>query len=130
MSKLASEPPSSEITPESLYLGRREFLKNAALTAGTAVAVGSGLLWLVGAAPPPDAPVEQPVDQPLAQPVAVASAPSPYNTDEPQTSYQGVTTYNNYYEFGVDKDEPARNAHTLQTRPWTISVEGEVAKPQ
>ena len=55
-----SEPPSSEITPESLYLGRREFLKNGALAAGTAVAVGSGLLWLVGQAPPPDAPAEQP----------------------------------------------------------------------
>jgi len=55
MSTRASEPPSSEITSESAYLGRREFLKNGALMAGTAVAVGSGLLWLVGAGPPPDA---------------------------------------------------------------------------
>jgi sulfoxide reductase catalytic subunit YedY len=126
MSSLASQPPSSEITPERLFLGRREFLKNGALAAGTALAVGSGLQWLVGAAPPPDAPEEPPP--------ALAAAPSaasgPYDTDEPQTSYQAATTYNNYYEFGLDKDDPSHNAHTLQTRPWTISVEGEVAKPQ
>ena len=53
-----------------------------------------------------------------------------YDTDEPMTPFGSITTYNNYYEFGLDKDEPARNAHTLQTRPWTISVEGEVANPQ
>lgn len=41
-----------------------------------------------------------------------------------------MTTYNNYYEFGTDKSDPARNAHTLRTRPWTIRVEGEVARPQ
>ena len=46
------------------------------------------------------------------------------------TPYQSVTTYNNFYEFGTDYGDGARNAHTLQTRPWTISVEGEVARPQ
>ena len=50
----------------------------------------------------------------------------PYDTDEKPTSYEDVTTYNNFYEFGLDKDDPRANAHTLQTRPWTISVEGEV----
>jgi sulfoxide reductase catalytic subunit YedY len=53
-----------------------------------------------------------------------------YDTAEPATPFQAVTTYNNFYEFGLDKDEPARYAHTLQTRPWTISIEGEVAQPQ
>jgi methionine sulfoxide reductase catalytic subunit len=125
MRKLAPQPPSSEITPESLYLGRRAFLRNGVLAAGTAAAVGSGLLWLVGQGPPPDAPDEQPPVQ-----AAVAAASGPYDTDEPPTAYQAVTTYNNYYEFGLDKDDPARNAHTLQTQPWTISVEGEVAQPQ
>jgi sulfoxide reductase catalytic subunit YedY len=124
--RFASEPPSSEITPESLYLRRREFLRNTALAAGTAAAFGGGLVWLVGQRPPPDAP-EQP---PLAPPAAVPSGPAAYDTDEAMTAYQSVTTYNNYYEFGLDKDEPARNAHTLQTRPWTINVEGEVARPQ
>jgi methionine sulfoxide reductase catalytic subunit len=125
--RLASpEPPSSEITPESLYLRRREFIKNAVLTAGTAAVFGSGLVWLVGQRPPPDAP-DQP---PLAQAVAAPAEPGPYDTAEDVTPYTSITTYNNYYEFGLDKDEPARNAHTLQTRPWTLSVEGEVAKPQ
>jgi methionine sulfoxide reductase catalytic subunit len=123
----APEPPSSEITPESLYLRRREFLKNAVLTAGTAAVFGSGLVWLVGQRPPPDAPPDQP---PLAQAVTVPTAPSQYDTTEDQTPFTSVTTYNNFYEFGLDKADPARNAHTLQTRPWTISVEGEVAKPQ
>jgi sulfoxide reductase catalytic subunit YedY len=126
---LAPEPPSSDITPESLYLRRREFIKNAALSVGTAAIFGSGLVWLVGQRPPPDAP-DQP---PLAQAAAVAAeptSPGQYDTDEPMTAYQSVTTYNNYYEFGVEKDEPARNAHTLQPRPWTISVEGEVVRPQ
>jgi sulfoxide reductase catalytic subunit YedY len=125
---LTREPPTSEITPEALYLRRREFIKNTALAAGTAVAVGGSLLWLVGQRPPPDAPVEQPVVQ-TDQPVA-ATTPSKYDTDEPETPYASITTYNNYYEFGVDKDDPARNAHTLQTRPWSFSVEGEVANPQ
>jgi len=121
---------SSEITPESLYLRRRQFLKNAALAAGTAAAFGGGMLWLVGQGPAPDPPEE--AEQP-SLPVAVATpADSSAVSDlgEEPTSYQAVTTYNNYYEFGLDKAEPARNAHTLQTRPWTISVEGEVAEPR
>ncbi len=121
--KLPSEPPSSEITPEPLYR-RRELLKNGVLTAGTAVVVGSGLLSLVGAAPR-DAPEEQPLVH-----AAVPTARGPYDTDEPPTSYQSVTTYNNFYEFGLDKGDPAKKAHTLQTRPWTVSVEGEVAQPR
>lgn len=54
----------------------------------------------------------------------------PYDTDDAQTPYRDVTTYNNFYEYGVDKDDPAANAHVLKTRPWTIAVEGEVARPQ
>src|SRR3954454_14495010 len=137
MSTAASQPPSHEITPESVFHNRRQFLKNGALAAGTAVAYGSGLLWLVGAAPPPDVPEEPPLPLPVAQgeagavaaPIA-ASGPPRYRVEEPMTPFQSVTTYNNYYEFGLDKGDPAQNAHTLQTRPWTIEVEGEVAKPQ
>ena len=58
------------------------------------------------------------------------AAKGPHDTDEALTSYRDVATYNNFYEFGVDKGDPAQNAHTLQTRPWTVSIEGEVAKPQ
>ncbi len=121
------EPPSSEITPEGLYLRRREFIKNGARIVGTAAAVGTGLTWLVHAAPAPD-PVEPP---PLAVPTLPPVSQSNYATEgEAQTPLQAVTTYNNYYEFGVDKDEPAVYAHTLRTRPWTIQVEGEVAQPR
>jgi methionine sulfoxide reductase catalytic subunit len=138
MSRPASRPPSSEITPESLYLGRREFIKNGVLAAGTAVAVGSGLLWLIGNGPPPDAPVEQAPVQPPVQaaepqpPIQAAAPPAtgPYTVDEPLTPLKDVTTYNNFYEFGLDKGDPARNAQAFQVRPWTISVEGEVKQPQ
>ena len=49
---------------------------------------------------------------------------------EKPTSYKDVTTYNNFYEFGLDKDDPARNAGRMKTRPWTVAVEGEVGKPK
>jgi sulfoxide reductase catalytic subunit YedY len=53
---------------------------------------------------------------------------SAYKLDEDKTPYKDVTTYNNFYEFGTSKDDPAANAHTLRTRPWTVTVEGEVKK--
>ncbi|MBI4497482.1 MAG: protein-methionine-sulfoxide reductase catalytic subunit MsrP [Chloroflexi bacterium] len=124
MRHLPPEPLSSEITPESLYLSRREFIKNGALTLGTALAFGGSLSWLVGQGPPPDQP-EAPARLDTGAATQGPSAP-----DEALTPFRDVTTYNNYYEFGVDKDDPARNAHTLETRPWTVRVEGEVAKPQ
>jgi sulfoxide reductase catalytic subunit YedY len=123
--RLPPEPPSSEITPEPLYQSRREFIRNAARALGTAAVVGGGLSWLVGQSPPPDPPEEPAL-------VDVAALPQgKYDVlDEAQTPFEQVALYNNYYEFGFEKDDPARNAHVLQTRPWTISVEGEVAKPQ
>jgi sulfoxide reductase catalytic subunit YedY len=63
-----------------------------------------------------------------AQKLAAKQNPS-YVVMDKLTSYQDVTTYNNFYEFGTDKSEPAQAAHTLQTRPWQISIEGEVKKP-
>jgi sulfoxide reductase catalytic subunit YedY len=51
-----------------------------------------------------------------------------YGANEKLTSYEDVTTYNNYYEFGTDKTDPARSAHTLRTRPWTVAIEGAVKK--
>ena len=125
MSRFFVEPPSSEITPESLYLSRREFMKTSALTVGTATLVGGSLLWLVSKSPPPDQP-----EEPSLIDTSVEAAKGPYDTDEALTSYRDVTTHNNYYEFGVDKGDPAQNAHTLQTRPWAVTIEGEVAKPQ
>jgi methionine sulfoxide reductase catalytic subunit len=127
MKNLPPEPISSEITPKALYLNRREIIKNGALTLGTAAVVGGSLSWLVGMGPPPDLPEVAVV--PGAEPptpVAVSS----FDTDEELTTQRDVITYNNFYEFGMGKDDPARYAQTLRTRPWTIDIEGEVAKPQ
>ncbi len=57
-------------------------------------------------------------------------AKGPYDTDEPRTSFEAITTYNNFYEFGWDKEDPARFAHTLKPRPWAVTIDGEVHKPQ
>ncbi len=122
---LPKEPPSSEITPQPLFWRRREFIRNGGLIAGTAVATGGPLLWLVGKSPPPDAP-----DEPALEELPASASGGQFDVDEPPTPYKDVTTYNNYYEFGIDKEDPAHNARTLQTRPWTINVEGEVAKPR
>jgi sulfoxide reductase catalytic subunit YedY len=124
MPKSASEPPSSEITPESLFLRRRDLLKNTARAAGTAVGFGGGLLWLVGKRPPPDAPPARPLA--AAAPTAVRG---PESAEDPITPYASATTYNNFYELGLDKSDPARNAYTLQPRPWSVTFEGEMEKP-
>jgi methionine sulfoxide reductase catalytic subunit len=110
--------PSSEITPEGLYLRRREFLAGGAVAA-TGLAVG-----LAGCKPKASAPPEPPL------PDLPGVKPGPFGTDEPRTPYKDITTYNNFYEFGTDKSDPAANAHRLKTRPWTVAFEGEIAKPQ
>jgi sulfoxide reductase catalytic subunit YedY len=116
-----THPYASEITPRAVYEGRRSFLKlMAAGAAGAELASWAGReAWAQAPAPgklPPLAGAKS----------GVAGAAV---TDRP-TSYRDVTTYNNFYEFGTDKDDPARNAHTLRTRPWTVSVEGAVRKPR
>ncbi len=129
MKDLGPSPRSSEITPEPVYRRRREFLKNSVLFAATAGGVGGGLLSLLGAGratpPPPAPPAPPPPEFPGA-----AARPSALSTSEPKTSLADVTSYNNFYEFGLDKGDPAQNAHTLRPRPWTVSIEGEVANPK
>lgn len=108
-------PVASEITPRHVYEGRRGLIR-AALAAG---AVAAGLPALAqGARPGKGAPL----------PGAKSTVPGAVTMDK-LTSYNDVTTYNNFYEFGTDKSDPARNAGTLKTRPWTVAVEGEVKKP-
>jgi sulfoxide reductase catalytic subunit YedY len=121
------DPLTSEITPESLYLRRREFIKNAALFLATAGGVGGALTALSGGKRPGN--TAPPPGEPSPPPPAFFIERSGYSTDEPKTSYEDVTTYNNFYEFGTDKSDPSRNAHTLKPRPWTVAIDGEVAKP-
>jgi sulfoxide reductase catalytic subunit YedY len=110
---LIKRPPDialSEITPQSVYLRRREFLTGAA-AAGLAAGLSPTLLG----------------DE--AQAAPLKAAPSPLSTtDETLTPLKDVTTYNNFYEFGTDKGDPAKNAHTLKTTPWKVKVDGLVNK--
>ncbi|MEZ5292935.1 MAG: protein-methionine-sulfoxide reductase catalytic subunit MsrP [Vicinamibacterales bacterium] len=106
----------SDVTPRELYLRRREFI-GAAGVAAAALATGLGT---------PDAASAQ---NPSAQKLGDLKK-SPFSvTDEKMNSYRDVTTYNNFYEFGLDKGDPSRNAHSLKPRPWSVKVEGECAKP-
>jgi methionine sulfoxide reductase catalytic subunit len=127
MRRPGQDVPPSEITPEALYLRRREFIRNAALFAATSGAVGGGLLWLMrgGRSEP-----KPPAAEVAAQPALTIARRGRYSTDEAQTPYRDVTTYNNFYEFGTEKSDPAERAATLRTRPWAIAVEGEVGRPQ
>ena len=103
---------ASEITPKELYLNRREFIKSAG-----AAAVSFGALDMLGA------PRQTRAGEKLP-----GIKKSPYSTNEKQNSFKDITTYNNFYELGVDKGDPAANAKYLITRPWTVAVEGEVKK--
>ena len=107
-----SDIPSSEITPESVYVNRRKFIKAAA--AGAAgFAIGPSVLSA-------DAP-----DQEI--PARFATLRS--ELDEELNSYRDITTYNNFYEFGMGKDDPAKNSGDFQPHPWTVTIGGHVNKP-
>lgn len=116
--KKASDVRSSEITDKKLYLRRREFLQAAAVTAVGAVA---GTLGIGSAQAAPAWPR-------IKIPAIQKAAPS-FTATEMPNAYQDVTTYNNFYEFGTDKEDPSNNAGTLKTKPWTVKVDGLVDKP-
>ncbi|KPK10844.1 MAG: sulfoxide reductase catalytic subunit YedY [Acidithiobacillales bacterium SG8_45] len=109
--KRASDIKSSEITDKAVYLKRREFLKAAGIVSASAAI--PGLL---------SARVEA-----AAQKLQYVKSKK-YQLDESLTPYQDVTTYNNFYEFGTGKADPARNATEFKPRPWTITVEGHARK--
>jgi methionine sulfoxide reductase catalytic subunit len=111
---------TSDITPKAAYLNRRQWL--AAAGAGTAA--GSGLLL---APNPARAQVARP-GKLAALPGAKSAVPGAVVMDK-LTSYADISSYNNYYEFGTDKSDPARTAGSLKPRPWTVAVEGEIKKP-
>ena len=104
---------SSEITPESVWLNRRNLMKATAAGAGLAAAG------------------ETMADSSAPQALVFTSAPdgSAYKAKEDLTPYEAATTYNNFYEFGIDKSDPARYASAMTTDPWEIKVGGLVKKP-
>ncbi|MGH6833833.1 MAG: protein-methionine-sulfoxide reductase catalytic subunit MsrP, partial [Methyloceanibacter sp.] len=95
----------SEITPKDVYFNRRQFL---ALAAGVTL----------GAAAPRRVRAD-----------VLSFVKGPFSTDETPTSREDITNYNNFYEFGVDKTDPAANAHQLTTKPWSVKIDGLVARP-
>src|SRR5712691_1404931 len=102
---------ASEITDETHYLNRREFI------AGGAAALALGAHDRADAAAPAGAPLK-------------AAHNDAFSVKDGPTKLESATTYNNFYEFGVNKDDPSREAHRLKTRPWTIKVDGLVQKPK
>jgi len=121
-----TEAPPDEITPEVLYRRRREIIKDGLLFAATSVGVGSGLLGLVGAGHgTPSPPSAAPGDL-TTLPIATRGS---YVGSEETTPFSKATTYNNFYELGLGKADPARNAGAFRPRPWTLSVDGEVSRP-
>ncbi len=114
--------PAREITDEALYRRRRDFLRDAALVTGTALMP----LAACGA----EAEAERSAAAAASAPAALPNvSPSSFSTEEELTDYDDATRYNNFYEFGTDKSDPKRYAGSLRTRPWSVAIEGEVAKP-
>src|SRR5580692_1614114 len=104
----------ADVTPKELYFNRRNFLKAMGM-AGAATIAGSELWELLS---------------PSRHVYAAAKFPnlakSPFSTTEKPNTLEDITHYNNFYEFGVDKTAPAKNAQKFRTSPWSVSVEGEV----
>jgi methionine sulfoxide reductase catalytic subunit len=90
---------ASDITDEAMYLDRRQFISRAGVALASVAASGA------------------------------AGRVEAQGSDDKLTPYEDVTTYNNFYELGTDKDQPAKNAHLLRPRPWSIAIEGHVKKP-
>ncbi len=135
--------PSSEITPESVYRNRRQFIRDSVNLAFASAMPVAGMML-------PGRALAQDEDRELASAMARVNvenpasaawwqekfdnripvpAGAPFNTDESLTPYKDVTTYNNFYEFGTDKGDPARNSGSFKPDPWSVEIAGEVAKP-
>jgi len=108
--RFKSDISENEVTPQSIFQSRRDFIRQSIGT----MAIGGLALQN------PDA---------LAEGLQAAPNPS-FRIDETPTPLEKVTTYNNFYEFSTDKEEPHLRAGTLKTRPWTVRVDGEVHKPK
>ncbi|HCS66323.1 MAG TPA: protein-methionine-sulfoxide reductase catalytic subunit MsrP [Cellvibrio sp.] len=123
--KKPSDIPSSEITPEAIYNARRDFMRGAMSVA--ALGVGASAMNAF-AAPTQVAEKDLPGPDWLKQQIAGASA-NQEKISEALTPYEHVAGYNNFYEYGYDKTDPAAKSHVLKPHPWTVEIAGEVAKP-
>lgn len=103
-SKSSADLPSSEITPESVYVNRRQFIKESGL-------IGAATAGMV------------------AFPERARAQGQGQDLKAELTSYEDATSYNNFYEFGTDKEDPKANAQNFKTKPWTVKVDGLVNKP-
>ena len=109
------DPPPSELTPEALFFNRRAFIAAAGALGAGAIAAASGF---------PSAAAAQQSQEPRAE-----GKPFGLQPDDKPTPWTDVTTYNNFYEFGTGKSDPSETAGKFKTSPWTIRVDGLVAKP-
>ncbi len=110
------QPYPSEITPRAVFEERRQFIRQLALGS-----VAGSALWEMA---------NREAHAQIASAQKLVASPNPaYAILDKKTSQKDATTYNNFYEFGTDKSEPAIMAGSLKTRPWTVSIEGEVKKP-
>ncbi len=108
----------ADVTPKSVYFNRRKFLRSMGIV-GTAALAGRRLMELAS-----------PSQTAFAGTKLTGLTKSPFSTTEKQNTYDEVTHYNNFYEFGTDKSDPAKNSKNFNTANWSVSVEGEVAKPR
>jgi sulfoxide reductase catalytic subunit YedY len=115
--KRASDIRSSEITDKALFLNRRQFIGATAAAGAGVVAGSSAMLSAQGGTP---APKGRALANVKKSPLSV--------TDERVNSWNDITTYNNFYEYGTDKDSPSKLANRLKTEPWSIVVDGECEK--
>ena len=113
-SKKPYDLPYSEVTPKSLFMNRRKFMAGAAVAGVAAVGYKGFELFSP--------------DESVQANTRLQYSKSKYSTNEKETPYKDVTTYNNFYEFSTDKSGPSELAGKFQTRPWEVSIEGEVAK--
>jgi methionine sulfoxide reductase catalytic subunit len=111
------ELTATDVTPQNVYFNRRKFLLGMGI-AGAATVIGERF-----------ASVLSPPNTALAS-TKLTTIKSPYTVNEKVSSFNDVTHYNNFYEFGADKSDPAKNAQNFRTTPWTVSVDGQVKTPR
>ena len=114
----AADLTNADVTPRQVYLNRRKFLEVMGIV-GTAAVAGRRILDLAA-----------PSESALAATAFSGLIKSPFSTTEKVNSLEDVTHYNNFYEFGTEKKDPAKNAQKFDTSNWVVSVEGDVSKPR